>query len=102
MTNYALISLTALTAALNAMPQGPFTADGFVKAMEGVKADWPMGELTMRAADHQLLLPVVVSEVSKDVKVKVDGTNLGFKPVTVLTGEQATVPPSAECKMVRP
>ena len=34
-TNNALISLTALTAALNAMPQGPFTADGFVKAIEG-------------------------------------------------------------------
>ena len=100
--NNALISMTALTAALNTMPEGDFTADAFVTAMEGLKAEWPMGELTMRTEDHQLLLPVVVAEVSQDVKVTVDDTDLGFKPVSVLTGEQATVPPSPECKMVRP
>ena len=36
----------------------------------------------MRKEDHQALLPLVVATVSKDAKYKVDGTDMGFKPIT--------------------
>jgi branched-chain amino acid transport system substrate-binding protein len=48
------------------------------------------------------LVPVVVSVVSNDAKYKVDGTALGFKPIMVLTGDQAATPVPAACKMQRP
>jgi branched-chain amino acid transport system substrate-binding protein len=71
-------------------------------ALENTKFKTPMGELRMRAADHQALVPVVVSVVSNDAKYKVDGTALGFKPIMVLTGDQAATPVPAACKMQRP
>ena len=46
-------------------------------AMEKVRFDTSMGEIAMRAEDHQALLPPVVSVVSKDAKYKVDGTDMG-------------------------
>jgi branched-chain amino acid transport system substrate-binding protein len=101
-TNNALVSMTILTTALDATPKGPFDAAAFAKAMEGAKADWPMGNLSMRAQDHQLLLPLVVSVVSEAAKFKADGSTMGFLPVASFTGEQASVPPEADCVMTRP
>lgn len=72
------------------------------KAIENTKIHTPMGEMYMRAADHQVQIPVVVSVVSKDAKYKVDGTNMGFKPVKKFTAEEASVPPLASCVMQRP
>jgi len=42
---------------------------------------------------------MVVSVVSKDAKYKVDGTNMGFKPVKKFTAEEASTPrrPIATC-----
>ena len=62
----------------------------------------PMGEMTMRAQDHQVQLPIVVSTVAKDAKIKVDDTDMGFKLVKVFTAEQASTPALASCKMQRP
>ena len=62
----------------------------------------PMGEMRMRAADHQVLLPVAVSMVTKDAKYKADGTELGFKPVKLFTADEAASPAQASCKMQRP
>jgi branched-chain amino acid transport system substrate-binding protein len=61
-----------------------------------------MGEMSMRAADHQVLLPLVVSTVTKDAKYKVDGTDMGFKPVRVFTAAEAAMPVQASCKMRQP
>lgn len=81
---------------------GKLNANAFAKAMETAKIKTPLGELSMRAADHQALLPVVVSVVSKDAKYKADGTDMGFKPVKVFTAAEAAVPVQASCKLQSP
>lgn len=81
---------------------GKLNVNALAKAMEETKLKTPIGELSIRAADHQLLLPVVVSVVTKDAKYKVDNTDMGFKPIKVLTAEEAASPAQASCKMQRP
>lgn len=78
---------------------GSLNIGSFAKALEAAKIKTPMGELSMRAADHQALLPMVVSTVSKDAKFKADDTSMGFSPVKVFTAEEAAVPPQAACKI---
>ena len=56
----------------------------------------------MRAADHQVLLPIVVSVVTKDAKYKADDTDMGFKPVKLFSADEAATPAQANCKMQRP
>ncbi|HWL29371.1 MAG TPA: branched-chain amino acid ABC transporter substrate-binding protein [Burkholderiaceae bacterium] len=70
--------------------------------LEKVKITTPMGEQHMRAEDHQVVLPIVVSKVTKDAKYKVDGTDMGFDIVKRFTGEEAVNPVEATCKMKRP
>jgi branched-chain amino acid transport system substrate-binding protein len=82
--------------------QGALDVNAFARNLETAKIKSPMGEMSMRAADHQLLLPLVVSMVSKDAKYKADDTELGFKPVKVYTAEEAATPAQASCKMQRP
>jgi len=81
---------------------GKLNVDKFAIALEAAKYKTPIGELSMRAADHQALLPIVVSEVGKDAKYKVDGTSMGFVPVRTLTAAEAATPVQASCKMKRP
>jgi branched-chain amino acid transport system substrate-binding protein len=81
---------------------GALNVNAFAKTLESTKLATPMGEWSVRASDHQALLPMVVSVVSKDAKYKADDTNLGFKPVKVFTAEQASTPAQASCKMQRP
>jgi branched-chain amino acid transport system substrate-binding protein len=69
------------------------------KVLEKVTIDSPMGKTSIRAADHQVMLPVVVSVVAKDAKFKVDGTDMGFKPVRQFTADEAVNPVQASCKM---
>ncbi|EON18801.1 extracellular ligand-binding receptor [Cupriavidus sp. GA3-3] len=71
-------------------------------ALESAKIKTSQGELSMRAADHQVQLPMVVSVVSKDARFKVDGTSMGFKPIKTFTAAEASTPPQASCKMQRP
>lgn len=82
--------------------KGAFNANAFAQAMESSRIDTPMGEMRMRASDHQVLLPMVVSMVSRDAKMKVDGTDMGFKPVRRFTAEEAATPAQASCTMKRP
>ncbi|NYT64483.1 branched-chain amino acid ABC transporter substrate-binding protein [Alcaligenaceae bacterium] len=70
--------------------------------LEKVTITTPMGETSMRVEDHQVLLPMVVSKVSRDVKYKVDDTDMGFQVVKRFTGAQAANPVEATCKMKRP
>ena len=71
-------------------------------AMEKVKVQTSMGEVAMRADDHQVLLPLVVATVSKEAKYKVDGTDMGFKPLKLIAGKDAAGPVQPNCKMERP
>jgi branched-chain amino acid transport system substrate-binding protein len=81
---------------------GALDVNAFAKALESTRLATPMGEMSMRAADHQVLLPMVVSMVSRDARYKADGTDMGFKPVKVFTAEEAAAPVQASCKMQRP
>ena len=71
-------------------------------AMETVSFNTSMGEVAMRKEDHQALLPLVVATVSKDAKYKVDGTDMGFKPIRLISGKDAASPVQPACKMERP
>ncbi|RJG44452.1 branched-chain amino acid ABC transporter substrate-binding protein [Mesorhizobium sp. DCY119] len=100
--NNSVLTLNMLGAAVAALPKADKVAvNDLVKSLETVKVDWPLGTLSMRADDHQVQLPLVISMVSKDAKDKIDGTDMGFKPVKVLSAEETSVPVSAECKMKR-
>ncbi|WPB57360.1 branched-chain amino acid ABC transporter substrate-binding protein [Xylophilus sp. GOD-11R] len=81
---------------------GALNVKTFAAALETTKIKTPMGELSMRAADHQALLPIVVSSVTKDAKAKVDGTDMGFKPARLFTADEAAAPAQASCRMQRP
>ena len=82
--------------------RGALNVNSFAKALETTKINTPMGEMVMRAADHQVLLPLVVSTVSKDAKLKADGTDMGFKPVKRFTAQETAAPVQASCAMKRP
>ena len=71
-------------------------------AFEESRVETPMGTWSIRKGDHQGIFPMVVAEVSRDVKYKVDNTDRGFKPVKTIAGEAAAVPVDAACKMERP
>ena len=81
---------------------GALDVNAFARNMETAKIRTPLGEISMRAADHQALLPIVVSTVAKDAKYKADDTDMGFKPVKVFSASEAAVPAQASCKMQRP
>lgn len=81
---------------------GALNVAAFAKALEDAKIKTPMGDLSIRAADHQALIPIVVSTVTQDAKVKVDETDMGFKPVKLFTADEAATPAQATCKMQRP
>ena len=81
---------------------GALNVSAFAKALESTKIKSPLGEMSMRAQDHQALLPIAVSVVSKDAKYKADDTDMGFKLVKVFSAEEAASPAQAACKMQRP
>lgn len=70
--------------------------------MEKASIETPMGKLSMRAADHQAQMPMVVSVASKEAVYKADGTDLGFKPVKMFSADEAATPAQPVCKMQRP
>ncbi|CAM3718158.1 branched-chain amino acid ABC transporter substrate-binding protein [Bordetella tumulicola] len=81
---------------------GALNVNDFAKALETARIQTPMGEMSMRASDHQGQLPMVVSTVTPDAKYKVDGTEMGFKPVLLLSAEEASTPAQSSCQMKRP
>lgn len=81
---------------------GKLNVNAFARAMESAKVRTPLGEISMRAADHQALMPLVVSTVSKDAKFKAEATDMGFKPVRLFRAEEAAIPPQASCRMQHP
>ncbi len=81
---------------------GRIDATAIAKALETTRIETDLGPLTIRAADHQAELPIVVSQVSKDAVYKIDGTDMGFKPVKVFSGESVVNPVQSSCRMQRP
>lgn len=98
----AVMLIQMLQAALNSMPSGKVDATTLALALEKAKIQTPVGEITMRADDHQAAVPLVVSIVAKDAQFKLDGTDMGLKPVKVIPGAEAISAPQASCKMDRP
>jgi branched-chain amino acid transport system substrate-binding protein len=74
---------------------GALNVNALAKALETAKIKTPMGEMSMRAADHQVQMPMVVSTVSKDASYKADETDLGFKPVKRFSAQEASTPAQA-------
>ena len=74
------------------------------RALEGMRHSTPLGEVQMRAADHQLLQPLYVSTLvrtgARGVPNDVEGTGLGFRTDTRIESYVTAQPTS--CAMDRP
>ncbi|HEX8013330.1 MAG TPA: branched-chain amino acid ABC transporter substrate-binding protein [Casimicrobiaceae bacterium] len=69
-------------------------------ALEGLKLQTPLGEVEMRADNHQLLQPLYVSTLEKNQKYDVEGTGLGWRSDAKVEGKATALPTT--CKMERP
>ena len=70
------------------------------RAMEGMKMPTALGEVEMRADNHQLLQPLYVSTLSRNAKYDSEGTGLGWKTDAKVEGKSTALPTT--CKMDRP
>ena len=70
------------------------------RAMEGMKMPTALGEVEMRADNHQLLQPLYVSTLSRNAKYDSEGTGLGWKTDAKVEGKATALPTT--CKMDRP
>lgn len=101
--NNAVMAIRLLANAVNAVPEADMDNPTSVAlALEKAKAPWVLGEVSMRAEDHQIRLPLAVGEVSTDAPIKADGTDMGWKPIEVLSADESEVAPDGSCKMKRP
>jgi branched-chain amino acid transport system substrate-binding protein len=81
---------------------GAINVTEIAKALEDVTYMSPAGPISVRKEDHQTIRPVVVSKVVKNAKYPVDGTDMGFEPVSIVSGPDAIYPAQASCQMKRP
>lgn len=76
------------------------------RALEGMTYPGAIGEVKMRATDHQILMPLVISEITKDVTPENrfiyngEDYGIGFKTVAIIPQDKVTLPTT--CKMKRP
>ncbi|HET6184420.1 MAG TPA: branched-chain amino acid ABC transporter substrate-binding protein [Acetobacteraceae bacterium] len=71
------------------------------KALEGMQQTDLVGATeTMRAEDHQLILPYYEGLLTKDVKYDTEGTGLGFKTIATIPAAEEEMPTT--CNMQRP
>jgi branched-chain amino acid transport system substrate-binding protein len=74
------------------------------KALEGLSYPGPLGEVQMRAADHQILTPLLVSSLSREAKrpimYKGNDFHIAFVSDGVVSREDTTLPTT--CNMERP
>ena len=70
------------------------------RALEGMKMQTPLGEVEMRADNHQLLQPLYVSTLEKNQKYDVEETGLGWKTDAKVDAKVTALPTT--CKMERP
>jgi branched-chain amino acid transport system substrate-binding protein len=93
-----LLLAKAMTKAGNADPKK------VALALEGLTLDGPVGEIQMRADDHQIQSPMVVSEMDKNAPKKFiyngQDFGIGFRTVAKVSREEAVLPTT--CQMKRP
>ena len=101
---YTLASYTSLTMLAEAIRRGKSSEPLRVAyALEGMKLPSIMGEIEMRASDHQLQQPLFISTWTKlggEVKHDSEKTGFGFKTeraIPTYVGQQLT-----SCQMTRP
>jgi branched-chain amino acid transport system substrate-binding protein len=70
------------------------------KALEGMKMSTSLGEVEMRADNHQILQPLYVSTLSKNVKFDSEESGLGWKTDAKVEGKATAL--ATTCKMERP
>jgi branched-chain amino acid transport system substrate-binding protein len=70
------------------------------RALEGMKMSTPLGEVEMRADNHQILQPLYVSTLEKGQKYDAEGTGLGWRTDAKVDGKATALPTT--CKMERP
>lgn len=70
------------------------------KAMESTTITVGDYRATMRAADHQIQLPLIMAQLTGDAKYKQEGTPWGFKLIKSYKAEQVSEPTT--CTMKRP
>jgi branched-chain amino acid transport system substrate-binding protein len=70
------------------------------KALEGMTMTTPLGEVQMRADNHQIIQPLYVSTLSKNMKYDVEETGLGWKTDAKVDARSTAL--STTCKMERP
>ncbi len=70
------------------------------KALEGMKMSTSLGEVEMRADNHQILQPLYVSTLSKGVKYDSEESGLGWKTDAKVEAKATALPTT--CKMERP
>jgi branched-chain amino acid transport system substrate-binding protein len=70
------------------------------RALEGMKWMSTVGEVEMRADNHQLLQPLFVATFSDGVKFDVEKTGLGFRTDIKVSAKDTTMPTT--CQMQRP
>jgi branched-chain amino acid transport system substrate-binding protein len=70
------------------------------KALEGMKMQTALGEVEMRADNHQILQPLYVSTLEKNVKFDSEDTGLGWKTDAKVDAKATALPTT--CKMERP
>ncbi|MET0919555.1 MAG: branched-chain amino acid ABC transporter substrate-binding protein [Burkholderiales bacterium] len=70
------------------------------RALEGMKLQTSLGDVEMRADNHQILQPLYVSTLSKGVKYDAEGTSLGWKTDAKVDGKATALPTT--CQMERP
>ncbi len=74
------------------------------KALEGLTFPGPLGEVQMRASDHQIQTPLMVSSLSRDYKMPImykgNDFKIAFTTDGVISREDTTLPTT--CNMQRP
>lgn len=74
--------------------------DAIARALEGMEFKSPLGTITMRKKDHQLLQPLYISVMDANAKYDADNSGVGWGTVAHIPVEQTTVETS--CNMRRP
>ena len=70
------------------------------RALEGLRITATVGEVEMRADNHQVLQPMYVSTMADSVKYDVEKTGFGFRTNARIEGKDTALPTT--CKMQRP
>lgn len=81
---------------------GPIDAKAIALALESARWESPIGTWSVRVADHQAIFPITISEVSREATYKMDGTDMGFHLLRVVSPTDAEVAVDPACKLQRP